>query len=239
VEGVAQGIAELAARYDLPEGAPAQLEELMRLLSVDPLAPTSIREPGRVVDDHLADSLVALELEQVRSARSLVDVGSGPGLPGLPLAMALPGARFVLLEAADRKCRFLERAVAACGLRNVEVVHDRAESWTDGREQFDLAVVRAVAALDVVLEYSAPLLRLGGALLIWRGRRDAAGEHAAGLAGNVLGLMPAEIRSVQPYLGSHDRHLHLFSKVRETPEGFPRRPGMAAKRPLGRRLPEP
>jgi 16S rRNA (guanine527-N7)-methyltransferase len=235
---VAEAIAEiagLAARYSLPVAATAQLGELLRLLSADPLAPTSLREPGRVVDDHLADSLVALELEQVRSARTVVDVGSGPGLPGLPLAIALPGGRFVLVEAAARKCQFLERAVAACGLTNVEVVHERAESWVAGRGRFDLVVVRAVAALDVVLEYSAPLLGLGGTLLAWRGRRDPDGEAAAEVAGHVLGVIPTEIRPVQPYVGAHDRHLHLFTKVRATPQTFPRRSGMAAKRPLGRR----
>jgi 16S rRNA (guanine527-N7)-methyltransferase len=235
VADLVAAISELTARYELPERAPAQLEELTRLLSADPIAPTSVRQPGRVVNDHLADSLVALELAQVRSARNVVDVGSGPGLPGLPLAVALPGARFVLLEAAARKCRFLERAVAACGLTNVEVVHDRAETWTEGRGRFDLAVVRALAALDVVLEYSAPLLGLDGSLLVWRGRRDTAGEVAAGLAGELLGLVPEKICPVQPYLEARDRHLHLFSKVRETPQEFPRRPGMAAKRPLGRR----
>ncbi|MFL5823183.1 MAG: 16S rRNA (guanine(527)-N(7))-methyltransferase RsmG [Solirubrobacteraceae bacterium] len=230
----AAGISGLASRYGLPAQAVSRLEELLRLLSTDPLAPTSVRDPQRVLDDHLADSLVALELDVVRSAGVVLDIGSGAGLPGLPLAVAMPAARFVLLESVTRKCQFLERLVAACGLSNVEVVHDRAEAWTGGLERFELVVIRAVAALDVVLEYGAPMLGVGGRLLVWRGRRDREAEAAASRAAEVLGMQVVEVREVQPYPEAHDRYLHLFSKVRETPDEFPRRPGVAAKRPLGR-----
>lgn len=201
----------------------------------DPLAPTAVRDPRRVVDDHLADSLTALELSPVRGARSVADLGSGAGLPGLPLAIALPDANVALVESSARKSSFLERAIAACGAGNASVVNARVESWTEGRGRFDMVTARALASLEVVVEYAAPLLGIGGVLVAWRGRRDAEVEQAAERAAAVLGMEPAEIRAVRPYPGAQSRHLHLMSKVTETPDRFPRRPGMAVKRPLGTR----
>ena len=203
-----------------------------RLLAEDPQAPTAIRDRRRILDDHLADSLVALELEPVRAARSLVDLGSGAGVPGLPLAVALPHASVTLLESAARKCAFIERAVGACGLDNVEVVHARAEAWPEGIGRFEVATARALALLDVVVEYAAPLLTLGGTLVAWRGKREPEAEAAATAAGAAIGMEPGAVLAVAPYSGARHRHLHLISKVMDTPEGFPRRPGLAQKRPL-------
>ena len=225
----------LGKRYGLPAPALEKLRVLLELLLRDPLAPTAIREPAKAVDDHLADSLVALELDVVRSARAAVDIGSGAGLPGLPLAIALPEGRFALLESSARKCAFLDRAIVACALENAVAVHARAESWRAASAGNHLVTARAVGPLDVVAEYAAPLLRVGGTLVAWRGRRDAVTEAAAARAAMALGLSPPEIRRVQPYEGAEHRHLYLMSKMVETPREFPRRPGMAAKRPLGSR----
>jgi 16S rRNA (guanine527-N7)-methyltransferase len=230
---VADRLDALASRYRLADAAVARLGVLLGLLLSDPLAPTAIRDPTKAIDDHLADSLVALELEAVRSASHAVDIGSGAGLPGLPLAIALPATRFTLLESAARKCAFLERAAAACGLSNVTVAHARAEASPDGLGRHDLVTARALGPLPVVAEYAAPLLRVGGTLVAWRGRRDAEAEAAAARAAEALGLSGPEIVPVQPYEGARHRHLYLMSKLVETPRGFPRRPGMALKRPLG------
>ena len=162
----------LVRQYALPEPAGAQLAALAELLSRDPAAATTVRDPARVLDDHLADALVALELPQLRAASSIADLGSGAGVPGLPLAIALPGARVALVESNGRKHAFIERALLMCGIANAEAVHSRAESWTAGRERQDIVTARALAPLAVVAEYAAPLLRIGGALVVWRGRRD-------------------------------------------------------------------
>lgn len=224
----------LAERHRLGAGAVAQLRCLHQTLVGDPLAPTAVRDPIKVIDDHLADSLVALELDSVRTARAVADLGSGAGVPGLPLAIALPDANVTLIESASRKCAFLERTASVCGLRNVRVVHARAEVWPPGIESFDLVSARALGPLEVVVEYAAPLLELGGTLVVWRGRRDPEAEAAAARAAAEVGLEPVEIVPVQPYTGARSRHLHLMSKVTATPPGFPRRPGVAVKRPLGR-----
>jgi 16S rRNA (guanine527-N7)-methyltransferase len=229
---VTRGLERLTERFALPQDAPRQLERLLALLARDPLAPTKVRDPPRALDAHVADALVALDLEAVRSARTIADLGSGAGFPGLVLAAALPAAEVTLVESSRRKCSFLERAVEDAGLLNVAVVCERAESWPVGRETQDLVTARALAPLSVLAEYAAPLLRDGGALLAWKGRRDAREEADGAAAAAQIGLEPAEIRPVEPWVGAEHLHLHLYLKVRATPNRFPRRPGMASKRPL-------
>jgi 16S rRNA (guanine527-N7)-methyltransferase len=223
----------LGRRYRLPSAAVEQLRGLADLVASDPLAPTGVREAEAVLRDHIADSLAALELPELASPGRVVDIGAGAGFPGLVLAIARPDSSLVLLESSGRKRAFIARAAAACSVDNVEVVHARAEAWPEGVARFDLATVRAVGSLSVVLEYAAPLLRLGGSIVAWRGRRDRPGELAAEAAAAELGLDLGDVRRVVPYAGAEHRHLHSATKIAETPPGFPRRPGVAAKRPLG------
>jgi len=220
-------------RLRLPDAAVARLSVLLDTLRDDPHAPTTVREPAQAVDVHLADSLVALQLPEVRSATRIADLGAGAGFPGLPLAVALPAAEVVLVESIARKCAFIRAAADAAGLSNVEVVADRAESWSAGRGTRDLVTARALAPLAVLAEYAAPLLREGGALVAWKGRRDAQEERDAAAAAGLLGLAVDRVVPVHPYAGAEHRHLHLLRKVAPTPDRFPRRPGMARKRPLG------
>jgi 16S rRNA (guanine527-N7)-methyltransferase len=223
---------DLVARYGLDALARERLERLLRVLVEDPLAPTSVRDPAGVLTDHLADALVALEIAPVRSARSLADLGSGAGVPGLPLAIARPELDVVLLDSAGRKCAFMARVADDLGLTRVSVVHARAEEMAG--EAFDVVTARAVASLAVLAEYAAPLLVVGGVLVAWRGQRDTEAELEAERAARELGLATSAPIAVVPYPGAIHRHLHLMSKVDVTPARFPRRAGMAAKRPLGR-----
>jgi 16S rRNA (guanine527-N7)-methyltransferase len=222
---------ELAAAHGVaPEGVDA-LERVLELLAADDAAPTTVRDPARAVDVHVADSLSGLELEVVREAGSVADLGAGAGFPGLALAAALPGAQVSLVESVGRKCAFMERAVAAAALGNVAVVCRRAEEWS---ASVDLVTARALAPLAVIAEYAAPLLAVGGALVAWKGARDEDEEADAAAAARALGLEVGEIRRVVPFPGAEQRHLHVYSKVMDTPDRFPRRAGMARKRPLGR-----
>jgi 16S rRNA (guanine527-N7)-methyltransferase len=222
----------LAGRYGLSEHQIAQLAMVLSKVAKDELAPTSVHEPELAVDVHLADSLVALELESVRSAALIADIGAGAGFPGLPLAVALPQSHVKLVESQARKCGFIERVAHSAGIENVEAVCARVEEWPEGIAANDLVLARAVAPQPIVLEYAAPLLRLGGALIDWRGQRDREDERLAGEAAELLGLECELIRRVEPYEGVRDHHLHVYLKVRETPDRFPRRVGMARKRPL-------
>lgn len=235
VTAVSRETAALAAAHGLPSSAAAQLERLLAALAAEPDPPTTVRAPGEALDVHLADSLAALELSQVREADAIADVGAGAGFPGLALAVALPSARVDLIEATRRKCEVIERLGSAAGIANARAVAARAEQWGagEGREAYAAVCVRAVAPLAVLAEYAAPLLRGGGALVAWKGARDTEEERAGAAAAAALGLEPEAIAAVTPYPASRNRHLHVYRKVSPTPERFPRRPGMAAKRPLG------
>ena len=228
----ARRLDELVARYGLPDGASSALGRLLSLLAADPTAPTTVRDPATAVDAHVADALVALDLPQVRDARRIADLGAGAGLPGLVLAAALPAAQVALVESNRRKCEFLARAITVMELANAVVVAERAESWKDGVGTRDLVTARALAALPVLVEYAAPLLAPGGALVAWKGRRDTGEEADGAAAGAQTGLQPADVRPVRPWDGAEHLHLHLYLKVGLTPNTFPRRPGMASKRPL-------
>ncbi len=187
------------------------------------------------MDVHVADSLAALELEPVRRSTTMADLGAGAGFPGLPLAVALPGTRVHLVESVGRKAAFLRRAAEALATGDVEVVPARAEEWRGGLDAVDVVTARAVAPLDVLVEYAAPLLRQGGSLVAWKGRRDPEEEAAGARAGELVGLDPVDVRRVRPWPEARDRHLHVFAKRGATPAGFPRRAGVARKRPLGAR----
>jgi 16S rRNA (guanine527-N7)-methyltransferase len=221
----------LAGRFDLPDEAVPALDRLLEMLASDPTAPTNLTDPGTAVDLHVADALVALDCDEVRRARRIADIGSGAGFPGLVLAAALPAARVWLVESSAKKCAFLARAAEAMGLDNVEAVPSRAESWSAGLGACDLVTARAVAPLNVLVEYAAPLLCEGGALAAWKGRRDDAEESDGAAAAEATGLRVARVAAVRPWEAAEHLHLHLYLKVRRTPDRYPRRPGMASKRP--------
>jgi 16S rRNA (guanine527-N7)-methyltransferase len=221
------------AGRDLTSAQLAQFEAVLELLREDEHAPTAVRDVEQAVDIHLADSLAALEIDAIAAAGILADLGAGAGFPGLAIAIALPGAEMSLVESHQRRCEFLERVRVHAGIENARVVRARAEAWSEGLSGNDVVMARALAAQPVVLEYAAPLLRIGGTLVDWRGKRLGTEEEASLAAAEVLGLKRLEIRRVEPFEGATDRHLHVFQKVGETPERFPRRPGMARKRPLG------
>jgi 16S rRNA (guanine527-N7)-methyltransferase len=225
-------LAELAARYGLPAGAEDRLAALLGLVATEPAAITAVRDPAEGVEAHVADSLVALDLPAVPAARRVADLGSGGGFPGLALAIALPAAHVALVESVGRKCAFLAGAVRELGLGNVEVVNGRAEAWPQGLGAHDLIVARALAPLPVVVEYAAPLLELGGALVAWKGRPEPAEEADGAAAAQALGMSAPQAISVEPFPTARDRYLYLSSKVSPTPLRYPRRPGMARKRPL-------
>jgi 16S rRNA (guanine527-N7)-methyltransferase len=220
-------------RFGLSPSGVESLRAILGLQASDPAASTTVRDPEEAADRHVADSLVALELLEVRAARRIADLGAGAGWPGLALAAALPDTTVALVESAARRCRYLERAVSVGGLPNVVVVHARAEDWPAGVGAHDLVTARALAALPVVCEYAAPLLAEGGVLVAWKGAVEAAEADAGARAAETLGLELVGVRPVSPYPAAERRTLHVFRKVAPTPERFPRRPGMAVKRPLG------
>jgi 16S rRNA (guanine527-N7)-methyltransferase len=188
----------------------------------------------------VADSLSGLAVPELASARRVADVGAGAGFPGLALAVALPGAEVDLIESAGRKTAVIARLAQAARLSNARPVTARAEEWGataaalgGGGEAYDVVTARAVAALPVLAEYAAPLLRIHGVLVAWKGTRSADEESAGQVAADALGLSVEGVLRVEPFEDARERHLHVYRKVAPTPARFPRRPGMAVKRPLG------
>jgi 16S rRNA (guanine527-N7)-methyltransferase len=205
-------------------------------LAREPDPHTSVSKPDEAVDIHVADSLSGLEVPELRAASSIADIGSGAGFPGLVLAVALPRARVDMIESVSRKCAVIDRLTHAAGLDNeiVRALPMRAEeraAW-GGRESYQVATARAVAALPVLVEYAAPLLSPGGVFVAWKGSRDEEEEHRGALAAAELGLKPEAVVEVKPWPAARDRNLHVYRKIGATPDRFPRRPGMASKRPL-------
>ena len=216
----------------------ATLERLVEVLATKD-APSSVRAIKEIREVHIADSLAGLELAAVTSATRVADVGAGAGLPGLVLAIALPETQVDLLEANGRKCAFMERAIDACGLDNAHPHAVRAEDWATppppqgGREAYDLVTARAVGRLSTLAELASPLLREGGTLVAWKGRRDPEEEAELARGFERHAMRPYEVRWVGPYAGSRNRHLHVLVKGAPTPADLPRRPGIAKKRPFG------
>lgn len=220
----------LAAEYELPADAPEQLRELLERLRVEQSSVSTVRDPRDAVERHVEDSLTGLLCGGLRGASSIADLGSGGGFPGIALAIALPSAQVTLVESVSRKCAFLERAAAGVGLGNVEVLCSRVEDV--GSRRFGAVTARALAQLPVLIEYAAPILDQGGLAVFWKGSPDSeellAGRHAAA----VLGLRQQPSPALPVAASGQDRKLLVYRKVEPTPHGYPRRAGVARKRPL-------
>ena len=215
---------------DVSPSQAAAMVEVIRRMAAEPQNLSSRDAMANAVDVHLADSLSALALPEIRDAVGIADLGSGGGFPGLVLAIMLPEVPVTLVESEGRKADWLSRAAA--DFPNVRVVADRSESLArEERGTQPLVTARALGPLPVVLELAAPLLTEGGSLVAWRGRRDTVSDPAAIAAGATLGLIPTG--DVDAYsISGVSRYFSVWKKVGETPDRFPRRPGMAAKRPL-------
>ena len=202
----------------------SKLQELARLIS---------EWPGlvsRPADELIEDSLVLLE--HLGEADKVVDVGSGGGLPGLPLKIALPRLDMTLIEADQTKAAFLVSACSALGLRGVEVVARRAEEVGQDpryRESFDVAVARALAPMPVLVELCLPLIRVGGRLLAQK--TDMEDLDGARRAIEVLGgALNSAVAA--PSTARRAGTVVIVDKLRPTPRGYPRRPGIPARKPL-------
>jgi 16S rRNA (guanine527-N7)-methyltransferase len=226
-------------RFDVPDPAAttSAVLALLDALATEPDPPTTVREPAQALDVHIADSLTGLEVAQLRSAKRIVDLGAGAGFPGLALAAALPGAYVDLVESTRRKCEVIDRLAAAAGLEaRTAALPVRAEDLAReeaSRASYDAATARALASLPVICEYAAPLLRVGGVLVAWKGARRPDEEAAGDEAASEVGLSRPQVLPVSPFSGTEARHLYVYSKITDTPPKYPRRTGIPAKRPLG------
>ena len=198
---------------------------------------TAVTEEGEMIDRHYVDSLMALTVPGlIPAAGRLIDVGTGAGFPGMPIAIACPDVQVTLMDAQQKRLNFLDAVIRDLGLTNVTLVHARAEDGArqaDMREQFDLAVARAVAPLSVLAEYLLPFVKVGGLALCWKGpaleEEIESGRKAAFLVG---GKAEAAIPVAIP--GRDWQHQLLpLRKVTHTARTYPRKAGTPSKKPLG------
>ena len=191
---------------------------------------TGITEDSQVAKLHLLDSLTVLACQDLRG-KSLIDVGCGAGFPGVPLAIACPEAKITLLDSLAKRMNWLETVVPALGIENARCVTARAEEEvTKCRETYDFATSRAVARLNVLLELTAPYVRIGGAVLAMKG--SAAREELAE-AKNAISQLGLKLEEVKDF--TIDGAVHsviVLRKVKATPARFPRRYSKIKQAPL-------
>jgi 16S rRNA (guanine527-N7)-methyltransferase len=196
---------------------------------------TAIREPHQIQQRHFLDALTCSLVTGDLNGRSLIDVGTGAGFPGLPLKILFPDLRLTLVESVAKKTRFLAAVVEALGLKDVTILPERAEMLGQDaahRAQYDWAVARAVAELRVLLEYLLPLCRVGGTVLAQKGE-SAAAEVAA--AASALAALGGSVRKVYPVMLPQRETVHylvVVEKTAVTPPQYPRRIGVPTKKPL-------
>ena len=198
---------------------------------------TAIDEAEGIATRHFLDSLSVLGgVENDNEITTVIDVGSGAGFPGIPLAILRPTWQLTLLEATRKKVDFLNLALRELALDNVQTVWGRAEEMAQQpahREHYDLAVARAVASLPVLAEFCLPFVRVGG---YWVAQKGPKADEELGQSANALGQLGGKLRKVEtitiPGLEEATRTLVVVDKVRVTPGTFPRRPGTPSKRPL-------
>jgi 16S rRNA (guanine527-N7)-methyltransferase len=217
--------------------SPAQrrsLEIVLALLAEERASVSSVVD-ARAWKVHVEDSLTGLDVPELRTARRIADVGAGAGFPGLVLAVALPDAQIDLIESVSRKTAFIARAAESAGIPNAAAVNARAEDVARGeaRETYDVVTARAVGRLSTLAELASPLLKEGGVLIGWKGKRDEEEEQQMSRAAEALAMTPESILDVGHRAGSEHRHLHIICKSAATPSNLPRKSGLAKKRPQG------
>jgi 16S rRNA (guanine527-N7)-methyltransferase len=208
---------------------------VLDLLFQERASVSSVTEPQRAWRVHVADSLTGLEVDELREAGRIADIGSGAGFPGLVLAVALPESRVDLIESVGRKCEFIQRAIDTAGIANATVLHARSEELAAGdhRESYEAVTARAVGRLSTLAELASPLLKQGGVLVAWKGKRDPDEEKQLSRASEQLAMQSVQVLDVGDRAGSKHRHLHVIRKTGNTPADLPRRSGIAKKRPYG------
>ncbi len=196
---------------------------------------TAIRDPHDAWTKHIIDSLTLIPLIASADACTVIDIGSGGGLPGIPLAITMPDVHFTLLEATRKKAAFLEQVINRMHLSNVTIINDRAESAGQDRdhfrERFDVAIARAVGSLPVLVELAVPFVREHGTVLAIKGEKAMEELEAARDALHALHCHHVDTRSTPT------GRIVIIEKQRRTPRLYPRSPGEPKRAPIGGKRP--
>ncbi len=225
---------EIPFTPDLPEKLRVYMELLTEWNAKMDL--TAVLDEDETLDKHFIDSLTILKTGLTENVKTMIDVGTGAGFPGLVIALACPGIKVTLMDSQMKRLKFLEAVVEQLHVTNVRILHDRAEDGArkpELRERFDLAVARAVAPLNVLCEYLLPYVKVGGKAVCWKGPaltdEILQGEKAASILGGKVGeKIPCPIPG-----RDWEHNLLTVHKVAPTPGKYPRKAGTPKEKPLG------
>ena len=197
---------------------------------------TGITEYKEVVQKHFIDSLSivkAFDQEYFHEGTSMIDIGTGAGFPGIPLKIAFPNLKITLLDSLNKRINFLNEVISSLSLDNIEAVHGRAEDFSkqpEYREKFNFAVSRAVSNLSTLSEYCLPFVKVDGYFVSYKSEKA---DEELKMADNAIVTLGGKFEDKKDFdLYGNFRNLIIIKKVNSTPSKFPRKPGLALKKPL-------
>lgn len=198
---------------------------------------TNITDPAEFRIKHNADSLMCVDFPEFQSAKNIIDVGTGGGFPGIPLAVYATDKHFTLLDSLNKRLRIIDELAGGLDITNITLVHGRAEDVArnrEHREKYDLCVSRAVSNLATLSEYCLPFIKVGGYLLAYKGPGADQEVKDAEKALKILGGSLVDIRETTMEEYGLDHRILVIEKVRNTPKAYPRKAGTPLKEPLGK-----
>jgi len=196
---------------------------------------TNITDPAEFRIKHNADSLMCVDFPEFLDAETVIDVGTGGGFPGIPLAVYAPEKQFTLLDSLNKRLKIIDELAEELGIKNITLVHGRAEDAArakEHREKYDLCVSRAVSNLATLSEYCLPFIKVGGYLLAYKGPGAEEEVKEAAKALKTLGGSLVDIRETSMEEYGLDHRILVIKKVRNTPKAYPRKAGTPLKEPL-------
>lgn len=192
---------------------------------------TAITEPKEVILKHFVDS--ATILKYLKEHDKVIDVGTGAGFPGIPLNIIDNSANYTLLDSLNKRINFLNLVISDLKLNNIEAVHTRVEDFAkNNRECYDVATSRAVAPLNILLEYLLPLVKTGGICICMKGSNAEEEIKNANKALEILGGKIEKIEEITLPESDYTRNIIIVRKIKETPKKYPRKAGMPSKEPI-------
>ena len=196
---------------------------------------TNITDPAEFRIKHNADSLMCVDFPEFLDAETVIDVGTGGGFPGIPLAVYAPEKHFTLLDSLNKRLKIIDELAGELGIKNITLVHGRAEDAArakEHREKYDLCVSRAVSNLATLSEYCLPFIKVGGYLLAYKGPGAEEEVKEAAKALKTLGGSLVDIRETSMEEYGLDHRILVIKKERNTPKAYPRKAGTPLKEPL-------
>ena len=229
-------ISELSGRYG-DDKTDKLVRYMYRILDINEyINLTAVREEGEFLEKHIVDSLACNDYEEFQRSKLVVDMGTGGGFPGIPLAITNPDKKFILADSLNKRLKVIDQVASELGIKNVELIHTRAEDMGHNvkyREKADVCVSRAVASLDILSEWCLPLVKKSGYFIPYKGEGAEDEIATAETAIEVLGGDVDKIENPSEDKNAISGHRLIFiKKVKSTPKRFPRKPGVAKKTPI-------